>query len=497
MGLAFFPSPGLVAEGPELGQEPGEGVGAPEMSATDTPRWSATDMLRRSATDMLRRSLDETPRHLLADTPRQSQPDTLRMSLGDAVSRALEANAALKAQRASATASAQLPLQASQAFLPSVSLGLQGMRTTDPVAVFGLKLRQERFAMEDLALDALNRPDAYSGYNATATVQLPLLAPEGLYGFAAARKAAEAQAAGASRAAGATRFFVIQAYTGAKMATLQVEALETALAAVRAHVRQAEAMRDQGLVTGLDARMAGLKASEIEVQRLAARAHAENALSALKAMLALPEATELRLSEELSAAAATSVCAGVEADCSWDRRGDLGAYAAGVDAASLGVKKAWASQLPALAAFGALGHYAKDAPFRNGSGDWTVGIGLSWSPFHGLAGVGAVRAARAEEAAARAQRENAVQQAEVEVLQARRMLEAAREGVLVAARAAEEARVALDQALLRYRTGTAPITELLDVQAAATNATLTELAARRDLLVAHAALDLAYGVYDR
>jgi len=67
----------------------------------------------------------------------------------------------------------------------------------------------------------------------------------------------------------------------------------------------------------------------------------------------------------------------------------------------------------------------------------------------------------------------------------------------VAARATQEARVALDQALLRYRTGTAPITELLDVQAAATNATLTELAARRDLLVAHAALDLAYGVYDR
>ena len=39
---------------------------------------------------------------------------------------------------------------------------------------------------------ALNRPDAYSGYNATATVQMPILAPEGLYGFQAARKAAEA-----------------------------------------------------------------------------------------------------------------------------------------------------------------------------------------------------------------------------------------------------------------------------------------------------------------
>ena len=77
------------------------------------------------------------------------------------------------------------------------------------------------------------------------------------------------------------------------------------------------------------------------------------------------------------------------------------------------------------------------------------------------------------------------------------MLEAAQERARVAAAAAEEARVALEQARLRYQTGTSSIVELLDVQAAATNATMSELAARRDLLMAHAALDLAYGVFDQ
>jgi outer membrane protein TolC len=150
-----------------------------------------------------------------------------------------------------------------------------------------------------------------------------------------------------------------------------------------------------------------------------------------------------------------------------------------------------------LAAFGAVGHYAQDAPFSDGSGDWTVGIGLSWSPFNGLAGVGAVRAAKAEAVAVRAERDAAFRQAEVEVLQALRMLEAAEEGAAVASRAAAEGRIALEQAQARYANGTAPITELLDVQAASTNATLSELAARRDLVLAHAALDLAYGVFDR
>jgi outer membrane protein TolC len=438
------------------------------------------------------------PGHVLeGQTGPGAEPEELRLSLDEAVALALDANPGLKAQRATAEAKAQLPLQASPAFLPSVSLGVQGMRTTDPVAVFGLKLRQENFAEQDLALDALNRPDAYAGYNASATVQLPLLVPEGLYGYAAARKAAEAEAAGSRRAVGATRFFTIQAYTGAQLAARQVEALDTYLAAVRAHVVQAEAMRDQGLVTGLDARMANLKASEIEVQRLSAEAQAENAVSALRTILALPDSVELVLTEDLNSSPASSACASADADCSWEARGDLQAYAAGAEAAAHGVKMAWASQLPALAAFGSLGHYAQDAPFGNGSGDWTIGIGLSWNPFKGLAGVGAVRAAKAEERAVQAQREAAYRQAELEVLQASRMLEAAFQRTLVAASATEEAQVALEQASLRYRTGTAPITELLDVQAAATNATLSELAARRDLLVAHAALDLAYGVFDR
>jgi len=443
---------------------------------------------------------------LLMAAAQGSPPDTVGLTLEGAVARALEANPTLQAHQARAEARAQLPLQASPAFLPSVSLGLQGMKTTDPVGVFGLKLRQENFAAEDLSLDALNRPDAYSGYNATASVQMPIFAPEGLFGFQAARKAAEAERAGARRAAGATRFFTIQAYTGALLAARQVEALGAALAAVGSHMKQADAMHEQGLVTGLDARMARLKESEIEVHRLAAYAQAQNALSSLKALLDLPDRVNLVLTEGLGDIALLSNCAPRPGDapgsrepvgCSWENRGDLQAYSAGVNAASSGVKKAWASQLPAVAAFGAVGHYAQDAPFSNGSGDWTVGIGLSWTPFNGLAGVGSVRAAKAEEAAMKADRNAAFRQAEVEVLQAGRMLEAAEGGAVVASRAAEEAQVALEQARARYTSGIAPITELLDVQAASTNATLSELSARRDLVLAHAALDLAYGVFDR
>jgi outer membrane protein TolC len=287
---------------------------------------------------------------LLVIAAQSAQPDTTHLSLQAAIDRALEANPSLIAQRASADAASALPQQASKAFLPSIDLGLMGVRTTDPVGVFGLKLRQGNFTMADFDIPALNNPDPYGGWEATATAQLPILAPEGLFGYAAARKAAQAQAAAAGRATAATRFFAIRAYWDAQLAARRVETLDSALVAVRAHQRQAEAMRDQGLVTGLDARFAGLKASEIEVQRLAAAAQARNALSALHAMLALPEGTEILLTDSLRHASPSSICMEADETCVLEARGDLEAYRLGESAASLAVKSAWSSQLPAIAA---------------------------------------------------------------------------------------------------------------------------------------------------
>lgn len=434
---------------------------------------------------------------LLILAAQTAQPDTTRLSLDAAIDRALDANPSLRAQRATADAAGALPQKASPAFLPSFDLGLVGLRTTDPVAVFGLKLRQGNFTMADFDIGSLNNPDPYGGWNAVATAQLPILAPEGLYGYAAARKAAAAQSAAAGRAAGATRFFVIRAYWDTQLAARQVEALDSALTAVRAHRVQAEAMRDQGLVTGLDARFAGLKASELEVQRLAAAAQARIALAALRAMLALPDSTEIVLTDSLRLATPNAACIENATECGLEQRGDLEAFRLGESAASLAIKRAWASQLPAIAAFGSLAHYAQGTPFGTGSGDWTVGIGVKWPIFHGLSGAGNVKAAKAEHRAATAQLEAAERQAALEVQQAGDMLEAASDRVTVAAQAEVEAQEALAQARLRYETGAAPITELLDIQAATTLATLNHLAARRDLFVAAAALDLAHGVNDQ
>jgi len=423
-----------------------------------------------------------------------SAGDTTTLTLAVARERALTANPALRAERAIARAAAAGPLEASRAFLPTLTADAQAVRSTDPVAVFGMKLRQGGFSAGDLSLGALNGPAPYNDYTARLGAELPLLNLEGWFGYAAAGRAAAAQTATARRAAGATLFTVTRAYWDAQLAAERVTALDTALGAARAHAAQADALHQQGLVSGLDARLARLRAARIEAQRVAAAAEADNALAELRMLLALPDSTVLRLADPLEGALPgdSTPAAAVPGT-----RGDLAALDQGVRAAEFGVRRAWAANLPSVALFGNVAQHSKVGPANGGSGDWTIGVGLVWRPFAGLAGVGAIARARAERDAARARREAAVLQGRLEIEQSQRLHEAAVRRMTVARDACAEAEVALDQAQLRYRTGTAAISELLDVQTARTDATLDLLAARHDVLVAAALLDFANGVFDQ
>jgi outer membrane protein TolC len=130
--------------------------------------------------------------------------DTTDLTLAAARQRALAVNPTLRAERANARAAAAGPREASRAFLPTLSADAQAVRSTDPVAVFGMKLRQSAFTAGDLSLGALNDPAPYTDYTARVGVELPLFNLEGWYRYAAAGRAASAQAAAARRAAGAT-----------------------------------------------------------------------------------------------------------------------------------------------------------------------------------------------------------------------------------------------------------------------------------------------------
>ena len=92
-------------------------------------------------------------RFLLAAAPAAAQ-EPIRLTLTDALERARVGHPAVARSKATRLSREADATGALAAYLPRVSAEWSFARTDDPVAVFGSKLRQGRFAAADLALDA-------------------------------------------------------------------------------------------------------------------------------------------------------------------------------------------------------------------------------------------------------------------------------------------------------------------------------------------------------
>jgi outer membrane protein TolC len=392
---------------------------------------------------------------LAADLVAAQEP--VRLTLADALARGAEHHPAAVEARWDRRAREADAFGAAAAFLPSVSVELGGMRTDDPVAAFGTRLRQGRFQQADFALGALNFPDPIGDVSTTLGVEQPVFQPEALLARRSARAAAEAGRHAEERAGQVVAFEVVRAYFGARLAGDRVTVLEESQAAAAGTLRQVERLRREGVVTVVDDHLARSRVSELESAVAGARAGRAAAHDNLLQLLGLDPGAAVALTDSLAP--------GDEPGAPEGLRADLAALQAGVRAGDAQVSRARSQWLPSVAAFGSLQWHDDGLGIASGPRRWTAGLMIRWLPFRGLADVGALRRAQADRAAARARLEVAER------------------------RAAAEARAAA----ARYDAGAATISELLAVRAAESSQRLALLQARYQARVAEAALTLARG----
>jgi outer membrane protein TolC len=417
--------------------------------------------------------------------PAEAQEPT-PLSLATALARAAERHPAVVAARWERRGREADALGSSAAFLPQLSAEVAGVRTDDPVAVFGTKLRQGRFGQADFAIDALNFPDAVGDVSTTLAVEQPVFQPEALSGRKAARAAARAGRLAEERAMQMAAFDVVRAYFAARLARQRVDVLQEALAAARGTLGQVEKLRREGVVTVVDEQLARSRVSELEAAVAGSRAAHTAATDLLAELLGYqPGAVQFELTDSL---ARPDEPAPAPAD-----RPDLAALRAGVWARDAGVLRARSQWLPSVAAFGNLSWHDRDIGLAGGPRHWTAGLLVRWVPFRGLAGLGALRRAEAEREAARAQLEAAERRAAAEVRAATAERTAAETAFAAANTALLQASQAARAATSRYDAGAATISELLAVRAAESSQRLASLQALYQARVAGAALTLALG----
>lgn len=426
---------------------------------------------------------------LLAAAPLGAQRP---ITLAGALRRADSLAYANRIARASARGSHAAALAPLRGMLPTVQADAGYLQTTDPIGAFGTILRQRSATPASFDPHGLDFPAAVRDYSGDVTVSAPLVNADAWIGRRAATTAARSADASADWTRDRTRADVVRAYFGAALASAQVAALDSAAAAAHAHVRAAQSMERNGLVTRSDVLLASVRANEMDAQLAAAAGNATLARRQLATLLAMPGdtadvAARFPAGDALRAEVAPDTMAANAVG-----RADLRAAALGAEAAALDARRARAAYLPRLNAFGRYDWHALSRPY-DGLPSWTAGVMLSWTPFSGGGVLSDVRRADAQRAAAGTAAQAADAQARLEEAQTRTDLAVALRRLDLAELSAAQAVEAHRIVTRKYEGGLATIVELLDAAAADARSAVDLSAARYGVIAADAARRLALG----
>ena len=417
-----------------------------------------------------------------------------RLTLADALDRADRWAYGNRAQTAAARAQRAQSMLPLRGILPTVRFDAGFMRTTDPIGAFGTTLRQRAITQQDFDPSRLNFPPVASNYTGAVVLEQPLFNADAFAGRRAASHAGDAAVGTAEWARTVTRVDVVRAYYGAALAREKVTTLLTAVRAATEHVRQAELMAQNGLVTPSDALLAAVKAGEVETSLLEARGESFNARRALATLLGAPNDTLMMLPDGLPASEAIRALAAEALDAqAGHTRPDVDASRAQAEAAASDALRAKLLSLPRLNGFA---RYDWNSVLRPYGGDknWSVGVMASWTLFAGASELAERRITSARRAGADAMRDGVEAKAMLEIEQSTTSLRTAIARLAIAERGVKQSGDAHRIVSRRYAGGLAAVVELLDAAAIETQTRLGHAASRYTLIVAIAERRKALGL---
>jgi len=419
------------------------------------------------------------------------------LSLAEAQRQALENNPSLRGAAARIDEARAGHLQTWAARLPSVRLSEQVVRSNDPVAAFGARLRQEAFApqhfgLNDPDLAPLNRPGAITDFRTTLEISQPILSlPDQLYGRRRAESGVRAARAGLERARAQVRLQTAQAYWGLALARQALDVVQRSLETAQAHADVARAHFRQGSAPRTDVLAAEVRVAELRSEEITAANRVHEAADHLSLAMGWDPVDGLAPADTLCLRHTDAELEGLIA-AALAERSDLAAVRHQTDMARHGLAGARSGRLPQVQAFAEVALDA-DSPVARQGEHWTVGAMATWSVFSGLQRQGEIGQARAQLAQAEANTIAMRQRLEREVRQAYRDLDAAHSRFAVAVQAVAQAGERLRVGELKYDEGLMSTTDLLDAETAWRHARILRLQALHDVSLGMARLEFAVG----
>jgi outer membrane protein TolC len=413
------------------------------------------------------------------------------LSLADAVARARAHNPDAGVGEAAERAATERVAQARAGFWPRVDATESWQRGNQPVFVFGSLLAQGRFAAENFALAALNRPDAVDNFRSAVTVEQPL--------FDAVTRASVTAAGLGREMAAASRLLVDQdlamGVTGAYGRVLAAmgahRSADAAIETARADRERAGNRRDAGLVTDADVLQLDVHVSRARERQIRATLDERVARARLNQLMGEPLSAVFRLDDEAGGPVVeTSDLASLETEAI-GQRPDIALATLQHQLARTQHTVARAAFLPQVSAQS--GWEWNGGAWGGRQSSWIVGAVARVNLFRGF-GDRARLAEAAEQARRRTlERDKAVTAVRLDVHEAVAKLEAARASVAVSADTAAQARESQRIIRDRYEAGLADVVSLLRAAEAVAQAETQQIDAQVAVLVETAGLERALG----
>lgn len=423
-----------------------------------------------------------------------------RLTLPAAVDTALQHSPQLLQAQAQREQAAAGKREAQALRLPSLQVREIALRTDAPADAFGLQLMQERFDFPAFTQSNPNDPTTLNNYATEFEATWPVFTGgRVMAGIGQAGQMAKAAAAVSGHTGQAIALATASAYMDAVLAQRAVELAQKARDTTAKHVDQAQAFFDTGMMVESDLLQARVHLAHMEQTLISARNGALLARAGLFRVMGIAQDSDYELDADYepdadvapALAALDSLTLPDALAEARQRRQDVHAVAAQVEAARLGVRRARGEYLPEIVL---VGKYALNADNVFGrDGDSTTLMAMArWNLWNwGQTGARVSGARSAHVAAQQAQRAHD-QQVEFEVRQAWQQVAESRARWNVARGAVTQAERALDILESRFAQGVTRVTDLLDAETMLDDARVRELNAGFDLR--RAARTLAFTV---
>jgi outer membrane protein len=404
------------------------------------------------------------PELLSAQATQQPGP----LSLGRAVKIALEKNPQRKAALADTSAAAADVSEARSFVLPHATFSETATRGNDPVYVFGSRLRQQRFAAADFALNSLNTPLPIGNFATQFGGTWNLFDSLASWrGVVRAQRVKDAAGSQLERTDQQIVFQVVDSYYSVLLGEKQRDVADQALKTAQAILEQSKNRYESGIVVKSDLLSAQVRMATRQQELIGAQNDLALAQAQLNVSMGLPAETEFDVTGTLAEKTLPAVSMEEAEKQALETRPDLKQIRYEQLAQHQSVLIAKSSFGPRVSAFG---DWEADNPtFLAGGGgnNWLAGIEVQFDLFEG----GAKRAQLAHERAMQdkvaAAKDMASDAVRLEVRRAYYQMDAARRQLEVARAAITESQESLRINQNRYNSGLSTISDLLAAEEAA------------------------------